>query len=182
MCRELGKGDRERVTGLRRKPITHPSVPAMSRCSPPSALLGGEGPLLPLPRRHTPERTEFTGFLCTWGRLEWPCASLAGASLALSLARHSCTVSSALVQGLGTPLGDPLMGHDTPCAVDELSPRRRAPQLSCSAQQRMGGHCLSVEVFQHTPKASLPPHFGVRVCVKPGSWEPWGCGVHPKGV
>lgn len=127
------------MTGVRWKHVTHLRIPETFCYSSPSALLGVEGSPLLQPHSASPKSIEFHGLIYI-GRWEGLHVSLAGASFTLSLAtlRVCCVIFGGLVQGLETPFGGPLMGHDTPL----LFPGRRAPQLGSSAQWRMGGDSL----------------------------------------
>lgn len=133
---------------------------------PPSGRLGAE-------KSSSPLTVESHGLIWVLARWEHSRASLRRAGLQHCGSVVSCC--SALVQGLETPLG--AFGGPwrslCPCCGCSFSQGEGAPQLSCSAQQRVGVYCLWPEAFPpHTPNSSSSPHLLVQGLFEPGSWYP----------
>lgn len=148
----------------------------MSPCSPPSALLAAEGPP-PL------KSTEFHGLMSALGRWECSCASLSGGQFdtvpcsAEGLWHHLWSSGT----WSGDPFGGPFMGCVTLSAVEKLFPGSGA--LSWAPLHTRGWTITAThQRLSNTHPKLLCPHPLVVGLCQPGSWQPWGSGLHPEGI
>lgn len=146
----------------------------MFSCSPPSGLLGGQGPLL--------KSIEPNGLIMgqvgtprclPWGGQVWHCP-LQDWICCIMLHHVQCS----LVQGLGTPWWGAFHGPWHPlccvshgCPVEVAFLGYLAPQLGKSAEQMMGVHCLWLEVMPHLQNLSSSPLW-CRVCASLAADKP----------